>query len=124
MKKRGISLMEVLASILILSVAMLSVLRLFLSSRATVFGEIANAVAYREVANFINLKHQHYQISGSHTYDFLLNSEDSDSKAQGAISLNSSDPEYDVRTLSLVLPFPTMSRKTEFKHKVEVYHEK
>jgi len=124
MKKHGITLMDTLAAVVILSTAMLAILHLFLSSRAAIFGEIANVTAYREAANFTNLKFGHYIMPYTYSYEFPLNPSDPDSLVKGRISLDDSDSEYDIRKLELTIPFPTMTTKTDFKHTVEVYHAK
>ena len=128
-KHRGASLIGLLVGAALIACATFGVLSLFLSSRATYYGMKSSAVAYREAANFINLKCELYKLPADIAYrgHFM--------EVNGMPLLNGNlEGEIEKLTigysgiygykLNLKVPLPLMSGKNYITHSIEVFEAK
>lgn len=128
-KHRGASLIGLLVGAALIACATFGMLSLFLSSRATYYGMRSSVVAYREAANFINLKSELYKLPADLAYSghFV--------KVSGAPVLNG-DLEGEIEKLAMTyqgiygyklnlkVPLPLMSGKNYITHSIDVFEAK
>ena len=123
---KGATLIGLLIGAALIACATFGVLSLFLASRTTYYGMRSSAVAYRETANFINLKSELYKLPADINYNKHFMEVNGIPVANGNMEgeVKKLAPAYSGiygYKLTLKVPLPLMSGKNYITHSIDVF---